>query len=182
MHIFCENSLSCKPQLIKSMVHFAGREAMDIAGFNEKTAEQLFEKLNIKEVSDLYRISVEDLLQLDKFREKKAQNLINAIERSKNCTLDSFIFALGIPNVGKKTAGDLARAFGSLTAIREATQEELLAIPDIGEIVASSIVTYFADEKIKENIDELLALGIKPLQMENEILDNPFKDLSLIHI
>ncbi len=180
VHIFCENSLSCKPQLIKSMVHFAGREAMDIAGFNEKTAEQLFEKLNIKEVSDLYRISVEDLLQLDKFREKKAQNLINAIERSKNCTLDSFIFALGIPNVGKKTAGDLARAFGSLTAIREATQEELLAIPDIGEIVASSIVTYFADEKIKENIDELLALGIKPLQMENEILDNPFKDKTVV--
>lgn len=87
---------------------------------------------------------------------------------------------MGIPNVGKKTAGDLARAFGSLTAIREATQEELLAIPDIGEIVASSIVTYFADEKIKENIDELLALGIKPLQMENEILDNPFKDKTVV--
>lgn len=180
VHIFCENSLSCKPQMVKSMVHYAGREAMNIAGFNEKTAEQLFEKLDIKEISDLYRLTVEDLLGLEKFKEKKAQKLISAIENSKNCTLDAFIFALGIPNVGKKTAGDLAKSFGSLDALRKAKKEELLLIPDIGEIVATSIISYFADEKIIQSIDTLLELGIKPIHREAMVNENPFKGKTVV--
>ena len=100
-HYFCENTLSCKPQLVKSIVHFASREAMNIEGFSEKTAEQLFEKLDIKSLSELYRLKKEELLTLDKFGEKKAQNLLDAVEKSKECDLASFIYALGVPN-GKK--------------------------------------------------------------------------------
>lgn len=162
VHLFCENTLSCKPQMVKSIVHFASREALNIEGFNEKTAAQLFEELEIKEISDLYKLTSTDLLKLAKFKEKKAQNLLAAIERSKSCSLDSFIYALGIPNVGKKTAGDLARAFGSLERIQLANTAELLAIPEIGEIVANSIIAYFADEKICYSIDTLLKLGVQP--------------------
>lgn len=104
-HYFCENMLSCRPQMVKSIVHFGSREAMNIEGFSEKTAEQLFEKLNIKSIADLYRIKKEQLLTLDKFGEKKSKNLIDSIEKSKKCDLASFIFALGIPNVGKNCKG-----------------------------------------------------------------------------
>jgi len=180
VHLFCENSLSCKPQLIKSIVHFASREAMNIEGFSEKTAEQLFEKLEIKEIPDLYRLRMEDLLKLDKFKQKKAENLATAIEKSKECSLDAFIYALGIPNVGKKTAGDLARAFGSLEKLRKASMEELLAIPDIGEIVAESIISYFADEKICRSIDHLLELGVRPSFQQEAAADTPFKGKTVV--
>lgn len=163
VHLFCKNSLSCKPQLVKSIVHFAGREAMNIEGFNEKTAGQLFEQLDIRQISDLYRLKEDDLLKLEKFQKKKAENLISALERSKDCSLDAFIFALGIPNVGKKTALDLARTFGSLEALRAAGTEELLAIPDVGGIVADSIISYFSDEKIQKSLENLLELGIRPV-------------------
>lgn len=173
-HYFCENTLSCKPQMVKSIVHFGSREAMNIEGFSEKTAEQLFEKLNIKSISDLYRIKKEELLTLEKFGDKKAQNLIDAIEKSKNCQLDSFIFALGIPNVGKKTAGDLAKKFKSLENIQNADYEDLLSVQDIGDIVAESIIEFFSQDNIKESIKELLELGVIPAFNETEIKYNPF--------
>lgn len=180
VHIFCENTLSCKPQLVKSIVHFAGREAMNIEGFNEKTALQLFEELDIKSIADLYKLTAEDLLKLDKFKEKKAGNLLASIERSKKCTLDSFIYALGIPNVGKKTAIDLARAFGSLDALRSAKLPELLEIPEIGEVIASSIISFFADAKICRSIDTLLSLGISPSYSERIAADNPFMGKTVV--
>ena len=111
VHIYCENTLGCKPQMVKTIVHFAGREAMNIAGFSEKTAEQLFEKLDIRDISDLYKLEYEKLLDLDKFGPKKAQNLLDAIEKSKDCTLEAFLYSLGIPNVGVKTAKDLVKRF-----------------------------------------------------------------------
>ncbi len=180
VHIYCKNTLSCKPQLVKSIVHYAGREAMDIAGLNEKTAEQLFEKLDIKEIPDLYKLTAESLQKLDNFKEKKTQNLLAAIENSKNCSLAAFIYALGIPNVGKKTANDLARTFGSLEALRAASLEQLLAIPDIGEIVGKSIVNYFADSKIQKSIDTLLELGVKPGYAETKAADTPFRGKTVV--
>jgi len=169
VHLFCENTLSCKPQMVKSIVHFGSREAMNIAGFSEKTAEQFFEKLNIKSIAELYTIKKEDLLTLDKFGEKKADNIIKAIEDSKNVDLSSFIYALSIPNVGKKTAKDLVKHFKTLENIQNATFEDLVAINDIGDIVAKSIIEFFAQESIKENINQLLKLGIKPLVENLEI-------------
>lgn len=180
VHLFCENSLSCKPQMVKSIVHFAGREAMNIEGFNEKTALQFFEKLNIREIADLYYITKDDLLGLEKFKEKKAQNLISALENSKDCTLDSFIYALGIPNVGKKTAADLANTFKSLDALMNASEEELLAVSDIGGIVSESIITFFKDPRIRESIDKLLAAGVKPSYSKSEIKMNLFIDKTVV--
>lgn len=180
VHYFCENTLSCKPQLVKSIVHFGNREAMDIEGFSEKTAVQLFEKLNIKSIPDLFRLNKEELMKLDKFGEKKSQNLIDSIEKSKDCDLASFIYALGIPNVGKKTAGDLANTFKNLNNLREAKYEELIAIQDIGDTVANTIVEFFTQDNIIDSIGELLKLGVKPYFEEKQVEDNPFNGKTVV--
>ncbi|WP_061283043.1 NAD-dependent DNA ligase LigA [Clostridium botulinum] len=180
VHYYCENTLSCKPQMVKSIVHFASREAMNIAGFSEKTAEQLFEKLDIKSIADLYKIKKEELLTLEKFKDKKSQNLIDAIQNSKNCDLASFIYALGIPNVGKKTANDLVMKFKTLESIKNTTIEQLVEVPDVGEIVAKSIYDFFEDEKVISNIEELLNLGVKPYYEEERIDENPFMDKTIV--
>ncbi|MDD2402046.1 MAG: NAD-dependent DNA ligase LigA [Clostridia bacterium] len=180
VHLFCENSLSCKPQMVKSIVHFASRDAMNIEWFSEKTAEQLFEKLDIREISDLYSITKEELLVLEKFKERKAEKLVASIEKSKECTLASFMFALGISNVGKKTAIDLAKNFKTLEGIAKASREELLAINDIGEIVADSILIFFADEKIEESIKKLLEAGVKPVHQGEKVKSNPFMEKTVV--
>ncbi|APC83969.1 NAD-dependent DNA ligase LigA [Clostridium botulinum] len=180
VHYYCENTLSCKPQMVKSIVHFASREAMNIAGFSKKTAEQLFEKLDIKSIADLYKIKKEELLTLEKFKDKKSQNLIDAIQNSKNCDLASFIYALGIPNVGKKTANDLVMKFKTLESIKNTTIEQLVEVPDVGEIVAKSIYDFFEDEKIISNIEELLNLGVKPYYEEERIDENPFMGKTIV--
>ncbi|NWK09605.1 NAD-dependent DNA ligase LigA [Clostridium cadaveris] len=179
-HYFCENTLSCKPQMVKSIVHFACREAMNIEGFSEKTAEQLFEKLDIKSLSDLYTLKKEELLTLEKFGEKKAQNLLNAIEKSKNCDLSSFVYSLGIPNVGVKTSKDLAKNFKSLDGIRNAKVEDLVSIQDIGDIVAKSIVEFFKDERIQKSINDLLNLGVTPRFEETSVVENPFQGKTVV--
>lgn len=180
VHLFCENSLSCKPQLVKSIVHFASREAMNIEGFNEKTAEQLFDVLDIRQIADLYHLSETDLQKLDKFKEKKIKNLLTALEKSKDCSLDSFIYALGIPHVGKKTARDLAQAFRSIEKLREAKREELLEIPDIGEIVAESITKFFGDKEIQKSIDSLLASGIRPRFAKAAVRESPYRGKTVV--
>ncbi len=180
VHYFCENTLSCKPQMVKSIVHYAGREAMNIEGFSEKTAEALFEKLNIKSIPDLYKIKKEELLNLEKFGEKKSQNLINALEKSKNCELASFIYALGIPNVGKKTAKDLANEYKTMENLMSSSFESLISIPEIGEIVAKSIIDFFKLEQVVENIQQLFQLGVKPYFEELEIKENPFAGKTMV--
>ena len=102
------------------------------------------------------------LAALERFGHKKAQNLLDALEASKHRPLSAFLFALGIPNVGVKTAKDLARHFGTLSAVRHATREELAVIDDVGEIVADGIVSFFSDARIADQIDRLLALGVQP--------------------
>jgi DNA ligase (NAD+) len=148
--------------MVKAMAHFAGREAMNIEGFSEKTAHQLFEDLGLRSVDQLYTLTREQLLSLDKFKEKKAENLLAALEKSKACALGAFIFGLGIPHTGKKTAQDLAAAFGSLDALARAEEDELLAVPEIGEIIAQSVYRFFRDAKIQQTIENLLALGVAP--------------------
>lgn len=175
VHYFCENTLSCKPQMVKSIVHFASREAMNIAGFSEKTAEQLFEKLDIKSISSLYNLKSEELLKLDKFKEKKVKNLLDAVEKSKNCELYRFVYALGVPNVGVKTAKDLVNTFKSLDGLKNARFEELVLVPEVGDIVAKCVMEFFKEEKVINTIDELLLLGVKPNYEEKQTIASPFE-------
>ncbi len=175
VHYFCPNSMSCRPQLVSRIVHFASRNAMNIDGFSEKTAYQLFDELDLKSLPQLYEIKVEDLLGLERFADKKAENLVNAIENSKNCDLDSFIYALGIPNVGEKTAKDLVKRFKSLEALKNATFDELIAINDVGDVVANEIIEFFHDKEIVDNIDKLFNLGVNPKYEEIEVsAESPF--------
>ncbi|MBU3108487.1 NAD-dependent DNA ligase LigA [Clostridium gasigenes] len=180
VHYFCENTLSCKPQMVKSIVHFASREAMNIVGFSEKTAEQLFEKLDIKSISNLYRLQTEDLLQLEKFKEKKAKNILEAVEKSKECELYRFIYALGIPNVGVKTAKDLVNTFKSLEGLKNATFDELVAVPEVGDIVAKGVIEFLKEEKVINTIDELLSLGVNPKYEEKKIISSPFEGKTVV--
>jgi len=181
VHYFCPNKLSCKPQLVSSIVHFASRDAMNIEGFSEKTAYQLYEELDIKDISQLYDIEKEELLKLEGFKEKKSQNLINALEKSKNCRLESFIYALGIPNVGIKTAKDLVKNYKSLENIKTAKKEDLIEIRDIGEVVAEEIYKFFNDKNIKENINKLLNKGINPYyDYKEEVEENIFTDKKIV--
>jgi DNA ligase (NAD+) len=181
VHLFCENTLACKPQMVKTIVHYASREAMNIAGFSEKTAEQLFEKLGIKSIADLYIIKKDELVGLEKFGDKKATNLLTALQNSKDCELASFIYGLGIPNVGKKTAKDLAKKFKTLESIQKASFEELVSIPDIGDIVAKNIVEFFSLDKSREIINELLRLGVTPREEQvQEVAENLFNGKTVV--
>lgn len=178
---YCTNSLSCEPQIVKSIVHYADKEAMNIEGFSDKTAEQLLKKLNVRRIPDLYKLKREDLILLDKFGEKKVHNLLTAIEKSKKCSLAAFIYALSIPNVGKKASKDISNKFKSLNKIIDATYEEFILINDIGDITAKEIVNFFADPTIKNSITELLFLGITPFHEENHVnYKNPFVDKTIV--
>ena len=161
-HIFCPNRDGCKPQIVMRLSHFASRDAMDIDTFSEKTAAQLIDAGLIREADQLYRLTKEQLCALDRFGEKKAENLLKAIEKSKNCTLPAFIYAIGIPNIGTKTARDLAERFGSIAALKSAAREELTAMDDIGDIVADSVVGFFEDPDNARLVDALLAAGVQP--------------------
>jgi len=166
VHIFCPNSISCKPQLVSRLVHFASRDAMNIDGFSEKTAQMFVDKLGITELSQIYDVTIDDLLKLEGFKEKKAKKLLNAIEKSKKVKLDSFIYALGITNVGIKTARDLALNFKSLDRLMKANYEELISIKDIGDVVARNIIEFFNDDKIKTSLYNLLKKGIEIQELE----------------
>ena len=170
-HLFCMNRQTCKPQAVARLAHFAGRNAMDIDTFSEKTAELLYDKLGVRDCADLYRLTADDLLPLEGFQQKRADNLIAALDKSRHCALDAFLFALGIPNVGRKTARDLAQHFGSLERLKSATVEELTAIPDVGDIVAASVVEFFSFPENLEMIRRLLDAGVTP-QHESDALSD----------
>ncbi len=178
-HLFCMNRQSCKPQAVARISHFASRDAMDIEGFSEKTAVQLYDQMNVKDPADLYHLTMDDVLALDGFKQKKAANLMAALEKSKDCTLDAFLFAVGIPNVGRKTARDLANAFGTLDKVTAATQEELVALPDIGDIVAQSVVEFFSFEENLQMIQRLLAAGVKPREAAGKA-EGVFTGMSIV--
>ncbi len=167
-HIFCTNTLSCPPQISASIAHFASRSAMDIESLSEKTAALLVDKLGITSIAQLYMLDKASLVPLEGFGELRAQNLLDALEKSKTRPLSAFIFAIGIPNVGSKTAADIARKFKTLENIRKASMEELVEIDDVGEIVAASVVGFFSDERKSEQIDKLLSLGVKPAEDEEQ--------------
>ena len=179
VHLYCTNSLSCAPQIAGRLAHYASRDAMDIDTFSEKTAAPFVEELKLKSIPDLYDLGPQDYMGLQGFGERRINNLMAAIERSKDCTLGAFIFAIGIPNVGAKTAKDLARRFGTIEALRSATVEQLTEVPDVGEIVARSIVEFFADPSIATQVDRLLAHGVKPRPEEVQ-QDSPISGKTIV--
>lgn len=162
VHIFCPNTLSCVPQLVSRLTHFASRDAMDIDGFSEKTIEKLMLTVDLKEIPDIYKLKYDDIIKIEGFREKRTHNLLKAIGNSKNPNLENFIYALGIPNVGIKTARDLSNHFKSFNKLKNSNEEELISIGDIGEITAREIVKFFNDERINSSVDELFELGVSP--------------------
>lgn len=179
-HYFCENTLSCKPQMVKSIVHYACREAMNIEGFSERTAEQLFEKLDLRSIADLYRLNKDELVTLEKFGPKKAQNLLEAVEKSKSCELYRFIYALGIPNVGVKTAKDLVNTFKSIDGLKDAKFDELVQVQDVGDIVAKCVIEFFNEEKVISTINELMELGVNPIYEDKKIIASGFSGKTVV--
>lgn len=171
-HIFCKNSVSCKPQLVSSLAHFASRDAMNIETFSEKTAETLIEKLGVKDIAGIYEIDYEKLIELEGFKDKKVENIKHAIEASKNPSLASFIYALGIPNVGTKTAKDLAKIFKTYDGIKTATLDSLIAVSDIGDIVAKSIIDFFAHSEYMAVVKRLFNADVKPSEQKSETIIN----------
>ena len=179
VHLYCTNSLSCAPQIAGRLAHYASRDAMDIDTFSEKTAALFVEELKLKSIPDLYDLGPQDYMGLQGFGERRINNLMAAIERSKDCTLGAFIFAIGPPNVGANTAKALARRFGTIEALRSATVEQLTEVPDVGEIVARSIVEFFADPSIATQVDRLFAHGVKPRPEEVQ-QDSPISGKTIV--
>lgn len=159
-NIFCINP-NCVKVIEEKLVHFSSRNAMNIEGIRDKTVTKIREELDIVNFSDLYTLEYEDLLNLESFKDKKAQNLINSIEKSKNPNYNNFIFALSIPGVGEKTAKDLAKTFPRLENLINATYDQLIEIEDIGDIIAKNIVEYFDNKENLEEINRLFEYGVK---------------------
>jgi DNA ligase (NAD+) len=152
----CTGGIFCAAQRKQAMIHFASRKAMDIEGFGDKLVEQLVDSNLANNLADIYRLDFHTLADLDRMAEKSAQNIIDALTQSKKTTLARFIYALGIRNVGEATAKDLARYFGNVEAIQQADMEQLQQVPDVGPIVAESIVNFFAETHNREIINSLI--------------------------
>jgi len=157
----CTGGLFCPAQRKQALLHFAGRRAMDIEGLGEKLVDQLVDGGLVRTPADLYGLGVEELAGLERMAEKSAANVVAAIERNKATTLARFIFGLGIRHVGEATAKDLARHFGGLDGLMNAPPEELLAVRDVGPVLAESIARFFAEPHNREVIAELRAAGVR---------------------
>jgi DNA ligase (NAD+) len=156
----CTGGLFCPAQRREAIKHFASRRALDIEGLGDKLVEQLDEQGLVKDVAGLYGLSLEQVAGLERMAEKSAQNLLDALEDSKETTLARFIYALGIGQVGEATARNLARHFGNLPALQKASLEDLEEVPDVGEVVAESIHTFFRQAHNKEVIQRLQKAGV----------------------
>ena len=169
---YCKNP-DCGGRILEGIIHFASRVAMDIEGLGEKQIEQLYDLGYLKDISDIYLLEnyKQEILMLDRYGEKKVTNLINAINKSKTQDLDRFIFGLGIRFVGAKASKSLAKTFKTLKGICNATYEQLIAIPDIGEVMANSIVDYFNTQSNRDLIIRLLGYGVEPKDYNDITLD-----------
>ncbi len=179
-HLFCLNRTGCRPQIIARMAHFASRQGMDIEAFSTRTAELFYDELGVRSAADLYTLQKEQMVGLRGFGAKKADKLLAELEKSKDCELNAFLFAIGIPNIGKKTAYDLMAHFGTLTALMDAEISDLTDIDDVGEVVAASIVEFFADEQNRRFVDRLLEAGVSPKVRLQEDAGTLFEGLTFV--
>lgn len=175
---WCIN-IDCPARIKYSILHFASRDAMDIKGFGEKVADQLVKKGFLRSISDIYSLDKETLLKLEGFKDKSAENLLNAINDSKNRPFHKLLYGLGIRHVGKKTAEVLAEHFKNIDAIMNASLDELTSIKDIGEIVAKSVYTTVRGERFKKLIDTLKSCGLK-LMLEKSKKENILQGKSFL--
>ncbi len=159
-NVFCPNK-DCPAQLKEKLIYFCSRDAFNIEGIRDKTVDLFYDTLGIKTVDQIFHIQTQDLESLPAFKDKKVGNLLSSIEKSKNIEFANFIYALGISNVGKKTAKDLARIYPQFADLQKATESDLAKINDIGEIIAGCIVDYFADPNNQTIIARLFEAGVK---------------------
>ncbi len=178
-NLFCPNR-ACRPRVAAQLSNFASKNAMDIDGFSEMTAGQLYDALGVRRCSDLYTLlNKETLARLEGFGEKKIKKLLAAIEKSKRVPLDRFLFALGIGGIGKVASADLAARFGSVEALAAATAEELVGMENIGEKTAAGIVGWFADPENAAELSRLFAAGVRPFVRERAA-GGPFAGESVV--
>ena len=165
----CTGGLFCAAQQIRAILHFASRRAMDIEGLGEKLVEQLVNDQLVNHVADLYHLTKDQLMTLERMGKKSAENLLQALEKSKSITLERFIYALGIREAGEATARSLARHFRTIEALERADHEALQQVPDIGPVVAANIVTFFRQAHNQEVIKKLLDAGVNwPVNSDDE--------------
>jgi len=176
----CMGGLYCPAQVEGALLHFAQRKAADIEGLGDKLVEQLVQRGMVRSVAGLYTLTRDQLLTLERMGEKSADNLLGAIERSKDTTLPRFLYGLGIPQVGQVTATQLARHFGDLEPLMNATEEELTAVQDVGPVVAHSIAHFFAQPHNREVVEQLLAAGVRWPPVERPQADSAFSGKTFV--
>ena len=160
VNIYCSNYW-CKERTIARLSHFVSKNAMNIENLSEKTIENMYDVLGLKSVDELYTLSSSDLKKLSAFKDKKTTKILENIEKSKKVNLSNFIYALSIGGVGQKTAKDIANRFGTFDAFMSATQEDLISIKDVGDIIAENIILFFKDEDNRKLIERLFELGVE---------------------
>lgn len=169
----CSGGLVCQAQRKEALKHFVSRKALDVDGLGEKVIEQLVDREMVETPADLFKLSAGVITVLDRMGPKSAQNVVDALNQSKHTTLPRFLYSLGIREVGEATAANLAQHFKSLQAVTKATHEELIAVSDIGEIVASHITAFFAQESNQQVIEQLLEQGINWPEIEDRDESTP---------
>ncbi|MDR2634980.1 MAG: NAD-dependent DNA ligase LigA, partial [Clostridiales bacterium] len=163
--LYCSGEKPCAPKIVAMFEHFASRGAMDIEGFSEKTAEQLYNEKGLKSLPELYRLDADyfkgcDGKFLDGFRDKKVSNLLAAIEKSKDTTFDRFLYALGMPGIGQKAAKQLASAFKNIDNLKTAAYADLIGLDDFGSVLAGNVAEWFACGENLKTVEELLEAGV----------------------
>ncbi|MDP7318152.1 MAG: NAD-dependent DNA ligase LigA, partial [SAR324 cluster bacterium] len=168
----CTNP-DCPDQVRERVLHFCSRRALDVETIGPALVVQLLERGLVRTPADLFRLNVEALSQLERMGKKSAENVVSGLERSKHCRLAALLHGLGIPNVGEKTARLLARRFGTLQTLQTVQHEQLLAIDEIGPVIANSVASFFADSRQQALVDDLLAVGVCPQEEAILEADNP---------
>lgn len=172
--LYCNNHLGCRTQIVLKLVQFSSRNAMNIDGLSVKTLEQLYDNFNVKSFSDIYKLTANELSSLEGFKDKKINNILTSIEKSRHVKLSNFIFALGIDGIGVKTAKQLAKVYKTIQNLQKATISELVEIDDIAEITATDIYHYFNDSLNKAELDELVSNYISFEDIASNIVSDGF--------